>query len=77
MVKRTVFHVTKNPKGGWDVKKQAAKRASTNQPTKTLAITKGRQLAKNEKPGQLVIHKQNGQIQTEHTYGNDPHPPKG
>jgi hypothetical protein len=27
--------------------------------------------------GQLVIHKQNGRIQTEHTYGNDPRRRKG
>lgn len=77
MANRTVFHVTKNQKYGWDVKRQGAKRVSTNQNTKAEAVANGRKLAKNEMLGQLVIHKQNGQIQTEHTYGKDPHPPKG
>jgi len=26
---------------------------------------------------QLKIHRQDGKIQTEHTYGKDPHPSKG
>ncbi|MBN1550390.1 DUF2188 domain-containing protein [bacterium] len=42
MAKRNVYHVTKNAKGGWYVKKQGAKRASTNQPTKAQAVSKVR-----------------------------------
>ena len=34
-------------------------------------------LSKNQELGQVVIHKQDGTIQTEHTYGKDPYPPKG
>ena len=34
-------------------------------------------LAKKGPLGQIKIHKQDGKIQTEHTYGGDPHPPKG
>lgn len=32
---------------------------------------------KRNQPAQLVIHKKNGRIQTEHTYGNDPRRSKG
>lgn len=77
MGKRGVYHVTPNDEGGWDVTKRGAERASSTHETKADAVDRGRELAKNQPLGQLVIHKQNGTIQTEHTYGEDPHPPKG
>lgn len=45
--------------------------------TKAEVIDRSRKLAKAQSLGRVVIHKSNGQIQTEHTYSNDPHPPKG
>jgi hypothetical protein len=36
-----------------------------------------KELAKSFPKAQGVIHKQNGKIQTEYTYGSDPYPPKG
>ena len=77
MPKRTQYHVVKSPRGGWDVKKAGAQRASANVSTKQQAVEKGRELAKNAPLGQLVIHKGDGKIQTEHTYKKDPYPPKG
>lgn len=44
---------------------------------KTLAIEHGRLIAKANGPSQLVIHKADGSIETEYTYGNDPYPPRG
>lgn len=45
---------------------------------KADAVNRGRRTAKQVPgPSQLVIKKQNGTIQTEHTYGNDPYPPPG
>jgi hypothetical protein len=41
------------------------------------AIEAGREIAKDADKGQLVIHRQDGTIQTEHIYGQDPYPPKG
>jgi len=77
MADRKVYHITKNSGGGWDVKKEGGQRSSGHFDIKTEAVDKGRDLAKSSGHGQLKIHGQNGKIQTEHTYGNDPYPPKG
>lgn len=77
MEKRQVYHVTKNQNAGWDVKKEKGERSSGHYDTKEQAVDRGRGLAKSSGLGQLKIHIQDGKIQTEHTYGNDPYPPKG
>lgn len=77
MAKRNVYHVTKNNDGGWDLRKEGGQRSSGNFDTKNQAVDRGRELAKSSGLGQLKIHKQNGQFQTEYTYGKDPYPPKG
>lgn len=75
--KRNVYHVVPTPDGDWAVKREGAKRASVRTSTKSKAIDKGRELAKSSGLGQLKIHKQDGQFQTEYTYGADPYSPKG
>lgn len=40
--------------------------------TKEKAIDYGRDLAKQEGQGQLVVHKADGTIEEEFTYGDDP-----
>ena len=77
MAKRKVYHVTKRSDGEWQVKQEGASRASSVHGTKHEAVDQGRQTAKSAELGQLVIHKQDAKIQTEHTYGKDPYPPKG
>ena len=74
--KRNVTRVVPNKStGGWKVTKDG--KTVSNHRKKTTAVPKGRTTAKKQQPSQLVIHKKNGQIQTEHTYKNDPHPPDG
>lgn len=77
MSKRSVYHVTPDPDGGWNLKQTGNQRASGHFDHKDDAVDRGRELARNAEPGQLVIHGTDGKIQTEHTYGNDPYPPKG
>ncbi len=77
MSKRTQYHVTKRPDGQWQTKAEGASRASAVDKTKAQAVDRARDLAKSQELGQVVIHKSDGRIQTEHTYGKDPHPPKG
>ena len=77
MSKRKVYHVTPDGEGGWDVKAESAQRSSAHFENKADAVTRGKQLAKSNPLGQIKIHKQDGKIQTEHTYEKDPHPPKG
>jgi hypothetical protein len=74
---RKVYHVTPGAGGGWDVKAEDNKRPSGNFKTKTDAVARGKELAKKASLGQIKIHKQNGKIQTEHTYGDDPKKYKG
>ncbi|ACZ19712.1 conserved hypothetical protein [Thermanaerovibrio acidaminovorans DSM 6589] len=63
--------------GGWNVKEENASRASSSHDTKAEAVDRAKELAKNQELGQVVIHKKEMTIQTEHTYGKDPYPPKG
>lgn len=74
---RKSYHVTKSPSGGWRVKGAGAKRASSTHRTQAAAQKAATKLAKGQTKGQVVIHRANGQIRTEHTYGSDPHPPAG
>ena len=72
MTKRTVVHVVPNKKqGGWDVEIQG-QQGKKHYETKDTAIDAGKSVAKQAPLGQIKIHKQDGTIQTEHTYGEDP-----
>ena len=77
MSKREKFHVVPRDRGQWGVKKEGADRASKTFDDKTDAVDYGRDRAKEAPKGQLIIHKKDGTIQTEHTYKKDPYPPKG
>jgi hypothetical protein len=45
--------------------------------TKPPAVTAGQATAKTNQPSQLVVHKADGTIEYEYTYGDDPYPPAG
>lgn len=45
--------------------------------TKDAAIDAGAQVAKSNRPSQLIIHRMDGTIEDERTYGDDPYPPRG
>jgi len=76
MGKRETFHVTyKDSK--WKVKKEGSQRAVKTFDNKEKAVDFGRDVAKKPGKGQLIIHKKDGKIQEERTYGKDPYPPKG
>jgi hypothetical protein len=70
---RQVYHVVPDSKAGlWHVKLQRNPEPVASFRTKEQAVSAGRAIARAAGLGQLIIHKQNGQIETEHTYGNDP-----
>lgn len=77
MAKRTVVHVVPGKNDGWDVKKQGEKTPLGHFDTKSNAVGYGKTVAKGAELGQIKIHKQDGKMQTEHTYGNDPREKKG
>jgi hypothetical protein len=76
MIKRQTFHVTPT-KDRWNVKREGAQRPAKTFDNKKDAVDFGKQTAKNQRLGQIIIHKKDGTIQTEHTYRKDPYPPKG
>lgn len=71
-------HVVPNPKGGWDVRKPGASRASTHHDTQKEALNRAREIVANDGGGEVRIHGRNGQIRDSDTIppGHDPHPPK-
>ena len=74
---RARYHVTPHPEGGWQVRRERAQRADSIHDLKTDAVDRGRDVASGQGPGQLFIHGRDGRIQTEHTYQDDPFPPRG
>jgi hypothetical protein len=74
MARRTVIHVTyKKQADEWHLKGGSGRVFET----KEKAVAQAKREAKTAPLGQVVIHKQNGVIQTEHTYGEDPERTKG
>jgi hypothetical protein len=69
-------HVVPASKGGWNVKKGGADRASAHAETKIQAINIARKISQNQY-SELVIHKKNGRISQSDSHGHDPYPPRG
>ncbi|QEC53608.1 uncharacterized protein DUF2188 [Anseongella ginsenosidimutans] len=76
MAKRKTYHVTKTEEG-WQGMLENGKRASVTGNTKEETLGKTIDLAKKQGNSSIIVHKQDGKIQEERTYGNDPYPPKG
>lgn len=75
---RTVYHVVHNSdKEVWQVKKESCSTIIKNCDTKNEAIDYAVKLAKNNQPSQVKVHKKDGTIESESTYGGDPYPPRG
>jgi uncharacterized protein YdaT len=77
MSERKVYHVMPGSEDRWQIKGEGAQRATSLHDTKAEAVTRARELAKSLPLAQVIVHKQDGTIQTEYTYGEDPHPPEG
>ena len=75
MSNRGEHHVVPNSDGGWDVKRENAKRARGHYETKAEAMKAGREMSRNANT-ELIPHKKDGTIQNPDSHGNDPCPPK-
>jgi len=73
--KAICIHTFQDFNGQWKNARANANRASSVHATKTEAVARGRELAKNSR-AEHVIHLANGRIQNSNSYGNDPCPPK-
>lgn len=65
---RTVYHVSPH-EDGWKVMAEGAERATRVLATKAEALDTARELAKNQEPSQLVVHRVDGTIQAHYSYG--------
>lgn len=73
---RDEHHVVPNSdRGGWDVKRDGAGRASAHADTKAKAEEIARDISRNQGT-ELIIHGKDGRIQRSDSHGNDPFPPK-
>ena len=76
MGKREEHHIVLNKeRGGWDIKRNGAQRASAHAETKDKALEIGRTISKNQNT-ELISHLKNGRIQNLDSHGNDPCPPR-
>jgi len=76
MSSRRVYDVS--PMGDkWAVKARGPKQASLVFDKKEDAVDRAREMAAKLPLAQVVVRKQDGTIQTEYTYGEDPYPPAG
>lgn len=65
------------PSGGkWSVRRSGAARASETFGTQQEAITRGREIARNQRT-ELYIHDRDGRIRERNSYGDDPFASKG
>lgn len=78
MPKRIVFHSTRRH-GGWKVSRdgETVSVHGTQIEAETAAIKRARELWRQGILAQVKLHKKNGRIREERTYGNDPRRSKG
>lgn len=71
-------NVTPSPRGGWDIHRPGASRASSHHETQGEAIDRAREALHNTGGGELTIHDRHGRIRDSDTVapGHDPNPPK-
>lgn len=65
----TTYHVKPRDEG-WSIEAEGASRPSAIEARKTDAVARAREIAENQQPAKLVIHKQDGTVQDTVTYGD-------
>lgn len=75
-MKRNRYHILYK-KDEWILKKEGKREPLKSFRTKKEAEDYGRKIARKEEPSQLILHKKDGKIEKEYTYGQDPRKYKG
>jgi hypothetical protein len=73
---KPVHVVPNSDRGGWDVTRPNADRASGHFDTQAQAIERGREISRNQGE-ELVVHGRDGKIREKDSHGRDKFPPKG
>ena len=71
MANRVTYHVTPYV-NGWQVKEEGDRAREILVDDKDNAVQHAKDLAKGEQLGQVIVHKRDGTIAEEFTYGADP-----
>ena len=71
-------HVVPHPRGGWDVKRPGAERASSHHDTQSQAEQRAKEIVRNLGGGEVRVHRPNGKIRDSDTVAPaaDPFPPR-
>ena len=69
---RTVYHVLPNGDKGWKAENVGSKKVVLEEDTKEEIVKKIKARARKEEPSQVIVHKKDGNIEYESTYGDDP-----
>ena len=72
MMKRVVYVVEPRDGGDWAAQRRGTERAAVVRENKAEAINEARRLAQQHTLSQVVIKGENGRIEREYTYGEDP-----
>jgi hypothetical protein len=74
----TDYEVVPNPDGGWDVRKDGGKRASSHHRTQPEAARAAKDYARNAGGGEVRVHGRDGRVRSSETIAKrDPFPPHG
>ncbi len=76
MAQKPTKHVVPSS-DGWKVKTEGASRATSVHPPQAAALSSAAATAREKGQGSVVVHRPNGQIREERTYGQDPSKSKG
>jgi hypothetical protein len=66
---RETYRVIPQPDGGWVVEKGKSGQISSVHRTKDEAVDDARGRAREHEPSQVLVYKEDGTVQAEHTYG--------
>ena len=71
--KRRVYHVVHDKKSDqWRIEREGSERATARADTKDEAVRIASRMAEESELGQVIVHRTDGSIEKEYTYGDDP-----
>lgn len=69
MAQLRIYHV-RHRDDAWVVEAEDAKQPSASEARKSDAVKRAREIAENQQPSRLIVHKQDGTVQNETSYGD-------
>jgi len=67
---KTIYHVQTGKTKSWEIKKEGAEQATKSFETKEEAYQFGRKICDENRPSELVVHQENGQIDDRSLYNS-------